>query len=64
MKRIMYYAMLSMFVLLVILLTLIISTAVVYGAGYLLSLAFGITQITIFQSFCVAVAIFIIKFIV
>lgn len=38
-----------------------ITTAIVYGASYLVTLAFGIHQLTLFQSAVVAILIIIIK---
>jgi hypothetical protein len=38
-----------------------ISTGIIYGASYLLTMAFDIPQLTLFQSFVVAVVLGVIK---
>ena len=38
-----------------------ISTGIIYGASYLLTMAFDIPQLTLFQSFVVAVVLCVIK---
>lgn len=38
-----------------------ISTGIIYGTSYLLTMAFDITQLTLFQSFVVALVLGVIK---
>lgn len=38
-----------------------LSTGIIYGASYLLTVAFDIPQLTLFQSFAVAVVLGVIK---
>lgn len=38
-----------------------LSTGIIYGASYLLTMAFDIPQLTLFQSFVVAVVLCVIK---